>query len=137
MHKTPDEIKTGVEFCTAKVVSGNLKTCDLDCPYRVEGAWCRNALAHDTLAYIQQLERERIMLMNTVSKMCGKTPRWISVEERLPEGICIAVNDMGSMIIGYIGEDKRSDTGYSCEDERFYMPSVTHWMPLPEPPEED
>ena len=59
MHKTPDEIKTGVEFCTAKVVSGNLKTCDLDCPYRVEGAWCRNALAHDTLAYIQQLERER------------------------------------------------------------------------------
>lgn len=57
--KTPDEIKTGVEFCTTKVVSGNLKTCDLDCPYRVEGVWCRNALAHDTLKYIQRLEAER------------------------------------------------------------------------------
>lgn len=54
--KTPDEIKTGVEFCTTKVVSGNLKTCDLDCPYRVEGVWCRNALAHDTLEYIERLE---------------------------------------------------------------------------------
>lgn len=54
--KTPDEIKTGVEFCTTKVISGNLKTCDLDCPYRVEGVWCRNALAHDTLEYIERLE---------------------------------------------------------------------------------
>ena len=54
--KTPDEIKTGVEFCTTKVISSNLKTCDLDCPYRVEGVWCRNALAHDTLEYIERLE---------------------------------------------------------------------------------
>lgn len=122
MKKTPDEIKKGMECCQC------LASCD-ECPYQVyvygsfgcDECGCENDLLPDALAYIQQLE--------------AKVPRWISVEEMLPEGICIAVNDMGSMIIGYIGEDKGSDTGYSCEDERFYMPSVTHWMPLPEPPE--
>lgn len=112
--KTPDEIKKGLKSCAHDL------NCN-PCPYK--GFRCTSLLMQDAAEALQQLE--------------AKVPRWISVEERLPEGICIAVNDMGSMIIGYIGEDKRSDTGYSCEDERFYMPSVTHWMPLPEPPVEE
>ena len=110
--KTPEEIKRGLERCATD-------NCD-NCPYVINWV-CSYELKSDSLAYIQQLE--------------AKVPKWISVEERLPEGICIAVNDMGSMIIGYIGEEKGSETGYSCEDEQYYMPSVTHWMPLPEPPE--
>lgn len=140
MHKTPDEIKTGVEFCTTKVISGNLKTCDLDCPYRVEGVWCRNALSHDTLSYIQQLEQERIMLMDTVSKMCGKTQRWISVEERLPEE--------GKFVLLQYAKNAQNPTLHArntmavgrYEYGMFLVEGcsvrVTHWMPLPEPPVE-
>ena len=119
--KTPDEIKKGLECCANEE---SCKGCPYDYVFYDDGSVesrCHNK-NRDALALIQQLE--------------AQVPKWISVEERLPEGICIAVNDMGSMIIGYIGEDKRSDTGYSCEDEQFYMPSVTHWMPLPEPPVE-
>lgn len=101
--KKPDEIKKGLECCTTKAESGKLKTCDLDCPYHVEGLWCRNALAYDTLAYIQQLEQmlhESLArnapcmeaaygLAEKVGKLEAKVPRWISVEERLPEAFVL------------------------------------------------
>lgn len=122
MHKTPDEIKTGGEFCTAKVVSGNLKTCDLDCPYRVEGVWCRNALAHDTLEYIQQLE--------------AKVPRWISVEDDKPkeyENVNVYVaGDDGCRYTSTGFYDGKHWRGYG---NRFDV--VTHWAKLPKPPEEE
>lgn len=61
--------------------------------------------------------------------------RWIPVEERLPEeGIEVLVSvDENSDDCGYHvclyrgGEYVRSESGYIF--------GVTHWMPLPEPPE--
>ena len=121
MHKTPDEIKTGVEFCTAKVVSGNLKTCDLDCPYRVEGAWCRNALAHDTLAYIQQLQ--------------AKVPKWISVEERLPEEGKFALLQYAKNAQNPTLHARNTMAVGRYEYGMFLVEGcsvkITHWMPLP------
>lgn len=67
-------------------------------------------------------------------------PRWISVEERLPDGVCLAVNGCGAMLVGYIEYDKYSvETRYSCEDHDTGVGvlDITHWMPLPEPPKED
>lgn len=63
-------------------------------------------------------------------------PRWIPVEERLPEeGIEVLVSvDENSDDCGYHvclyrgGEYVRSESGYIF--------GVTHWMPLPEPPDE-
>lgn len=73
-------------------------------------------------------------------------PKWVSVEDRLPEndnpvlcwylsgdgnyyhtvGICLRFN------FGYIWdvEIDANDCGYGCK-------KVTHWMPLPEPPKEE
>lgn len=119
--KTPDEIKTGIEFCTTKVVSGNLKTCDLDCPYRVEGVWCRNALAHDTLAYIQQLE--------------AKAPKWISVKDKMPptgNAVLVAVHNQ-KMAWNCVEVDVWDGRWLENADSEWHI--VTHWMPLPEPPE--
>ena len=139
--KTPDEIKTGVEFCTPKVVSGNLKTCDLDCPYRVEGVWCRNALAHDTLEYIERLET--------------KVPKWISVKDQVPSGedpVLILVKETE-----HYGLNKEKRKVYYCQylaywdGEEWFTTwcngcrkisdtanepyaddyEVTHWMPMP------
>lgn len=60
--------------------------------------------------------------------------RWIPVEERLPERP-EANNTYACLIVlgGYV------TLGYFCHDGRFYRAScpvaVTHWMPLPQPPE--
>ena len=115
--KTPEEIKKGLECCIEN------KGC-IDCPYRGD---C-NELEGDALAYIQQIEQERIMLMDTVSKMCGKTPRWISVNEQLPKEfatVLIMRDDIKQACVGWlIGGHWSVPKGVR----------VTHWMPLPEPP---
>lgn len=59
--------------------------------------------------------------------------RWIPVSERLPEmykSVIIHCKD------GYITSCQRT---ICSEQVRFNFPfnDVTHWMPLPEPPEED
>ena len=59
--------------------------------------------------------------------------RWIPVTERLPEeGMDVLVWWYGSHLrIGrYNGRDKSFVVG------RYYAPDVTHWRPLPKPPEE-
>ena len=73
-------------------------------------------MEEDALAYIQQLE--------------AKVPRWISVKESLPEkhrrvlGVCC----MGVFEMYYDGKYWRID--------EMPFDTVTHWMPIPEPPVE-
>lgn len=52
-------------------------------------------------------------------------PHWIPVTERLPEvGVVLAFNSEGFFRV------------YEAEGLSRYPPgNVTHWMPLPEPPE--
>ena len=70
-------------------------------------------------------------------------PRWISVEERLPEddanvlvyaignneNSCIAMTSYTHNLHGFHIEGWRSPWQYF-----FYEHTITHWMPLPEPP---
>lgn len=37
-------------------------------------------------------------------------------------------------LIGWIGRDESSKTGYVCESEGEILYDVTHWMDKPEPP---
>ena len=113
--KTPDEIKKGVEYLSIKDITKKLEAWHDGIAYD----YAEDAAA-DALAYIQQLE--------------AQVPKWISVEERLPEYgrylviiqtecgmgkvITATYNDMGWWTYGNSGE-------------------LTHWMPLPEPPKED
>lgn len=57
--KTPDEIKKGLECCSPKYESQHWVTCNSECPFRNEGAYCRNVLHACIKRYIQQLECER------------------------------------------------------------------------------
>jgi hypothetical protein len=54
--------------------------------------------------------------------------KWISVEDRLPEESCIVLvyhKGLGVMVSFY---DKKINWG-------ILRASITHWMPLPDPPE--
>ncbi len=64
-------------------------------------------------------------------------PEWISVEERLPEQNiqCLIWTDKGWCGFGscgiYDGEAEWDTESYWVEEDGL----VTHWMPLPEPPD--
>lgn len=66
-------------------------------------------------------------------------PKWISVKERLPKAdeVCIAVNRDGDIMIGHI--HKVINGSCMCDDinSSEWIIKVTHWMPMPEMPEED
>lgn len=68
-----------------------------------------------------------------------KVPRWISVEDRLPE----AWKDEDGVLVNYMiyTQEFGADIGnYHAKDKRWLCMAipctVTHWMPLPEAPEE-
>jgi hypothetical protein len=72
----------------------------------------------------------------------GSMSEWISVKDRLPEAyklvLCCAVGKLDTTY-GYIEEDKT----WTCNDEPEdsltkidHISFITHWMPLPKPPEE-
>jgi len=66
---------------------------------------------------------------------------WISVEDRLPDtdigdknyGDVIVIGYNGVSVIPTIFEEGRTIQQWS----RFKDYNITHWMPLPEPPEEE
>ena len=60
-------------------------------------------------------------------------PEWISVKDRLPQNF--------STVIGYEPGSRIGEVNYEnkkfewADDEKVSF--VTHWMPLPQPPEEE
>lgn len=81
---------------------------------------CKNALMLGALAYIQQLEEQ--------------VPRWVSVEERLPErtGKYIVCTTKRSV---YCTRFKVHSRG--GDFQRDINTHIAHWMPMPEAPKED
>ena len=134
--KTPDEIKKGLECCAASSEDCTMNTA---CPYHggESGMLCMTVMSADALAYIQQLE--------------AKVPKWIGVEERLPSGfdyfddgtaepaeyIVKVKNAEVATIAMFDGKEWIPAQYNGITEDRWFASSVTHWMPLPEPPEEE
>jgi len=145
--KTPEEIKQGLECC---LVEDEDQCVCAPCPYAKNGnstLTCDVEMGRDAVAYIRRLEQ--------------RVPRWISVEEKLPEGedpVLILVKETE-----HYGLNKEKSKVYYCQylaywdDEEWYTTwcngcrkisdtanepnaddyEVTYWMPLPEPPKEE
>lgn len=100
-------------------------------------------LLADALAYIQQLEQDNAQKDECIRELEQLVPRWISVEERLPEtqwSVIIALKRDGGGIRIAIGSRAH------WTPHRYYIDGgtcaidadrVTHWMPLPAPPEDE
>ena len=142
--RTPEEIKKRLECC-------NTYNDCLNCPYdKVDGSWActveRNA---DAIAYIKQLEddrKERDILADAYQELESNQPKWISVEERLPDDdvnvLVYAIGNHESSIIAMTSYTHRMH-GYNIEGCRspwqyfFHEYKITYWMPLPDAPKED
>jgi hypothetical protein len=61
--------------------------------------------------------------------------RWIAVSERLPEaGETVLVSEYGDLLLAWLNFSTEAGTAYFSAAGRSNF-EVTHWMPLPEPPE--
>ena len=138
--KSHDEIKKGLE-CHARPCG-----CDMACPYVEE---CREdegcPMSKDALGYISQLESQNRCFKEIKEScerrmidMAQRMPRWISVEERLPEVnedvvLIMPVDDGHCIRIGW----RTKGGNWWAAGQGIPPITVTHWMPLPEPPKEE
>jgi len=133
--RTPEEIKKGLADSIEKA------GWDIDCGGASDLLWSlekANESMIDALALIQQLENHIGELTEMVQQLESAQPKWISVEERLPEeNFEVLMLFKHNMAVGwYSGEDD----WYSNTDDGFYAScdgTPSHWMPLPEAPKEE
>nr|DAI28100.1 MAG TPA: Protein of unknown function (DUF551) [Caudoviricetes sp.] len=135
--RTPEEIKKGLEICRGKC-TGNKPHC----PYDKYVNGCEDALNRDALAYIQQLEARMEAFadeaLTYIQQLEAQQPRWISVGERLPEDdgyfLCNRNDGSPDVVCMYYGDGDF----LTPEPELNNISNViTHWMPLPQSPEEE
>ena len=93
---------------------------------------CQENLLAKAAEAIERLTAENAALRE-------KVPQWISVEDRLPEDW----KDEDGVLVNYMiyTQEFGADIGnYHAKDKRWLCMAipctVTHWMPLPEVPEE-
>ena len=130
--KTPEEIKKRL----ACAIDGCMEPgmC-VRCPYNIEA---------DVMLHVSEMAKDALALIEHLE---AKVPKWISVEERLPEhGTDVLVlTAPGTLSLGqncvvaeYI-HPRMEKSGvfinfYAGYDDKNIL-AVTHWMPLPEPPD--
>ena len=103
-----------------------------DCAMHEDKQRCQENLLAKAAEAIERLTAENAALRE-------KVPQWISVEDRMPE----AWKDEDGVLVNYMiyTPEFGADIGnYHAMDKRWLCMAipftVTHWMPLPEAPEE-
>jgi len=108
--------------------------------YRMISAEALNAVAYaieELQNNVKDLQSEIDMDNDILRELDNARPRWISVEERLPEksGHYLAVMN-GKTGEAYYGHESHIWLD-PCEEWENWTRFVTHWMPLPQPPKEE
>ena len=115
--RTPEEIKSELRWAVFTCGSINCEDCEYYesiCSHTTD-----ERLAPDALALIERLESERDAALS-------KVPKWISVEDRLP--------DHNQRVLAYRAESRDTFEEFRMCCGWAIKGKITHWMPLPEPP---
>lgn len=99
------------------------------------GVWCRACEHRDDMDFIEDAPT-----IDAQPVKRGEMSEWIRCSERMPEAnedVLVVINpgDYQSIHIGYM----YNEGDWMIDGEFWYEegdPSITHWMPLPEPPKE-
>ena len=120
------------EDLAGKVNLTEWSSCDVDAVGLAAADQLENQSAH--IAALQQ----------EIEKLRRQVPRWIPVEERLPE---LQSWGASEVVLGLIKSENVPSLNklnnltlcVYCDNGIWSMPgryvAITHWMPLPEPPE--
>lgn len=106
-------------------------SCSAKCPAFSAGLDCREEMHKEVLALLERLTAENAALRE-------KVPQWNSVEDGPPidclSKYFVAFRDAVGPIVDtarYFPSD-----GWTCDNWDVPQKLITHWMPLPEAPEE-
>ncbi len=123
---TYEEIIQALRVCSRRT---DAQTC-AKCPL-FDSEDCMGDMMVGAADLIERLTAENAALRE-------KVPQWISVEDRLPidrlSKYLVAFRDAGGSIVDmarYFPSD-----GWTCDNWEVPQNLITHWMPLPEAPEE-
>lgn len=127
-----EDLKVSLDFC-ASDDDGKCDYC-----YYGERSWCQRDLARDALEQIENLEAIIKDKEKSLCELEAKVPKWVSVKDALPEHV------QGNYLILLGGEIYAAKWEYDEWNEKYafridcqIVPNVTHWMKVPEPPEEE
>ena len=129
-----------------------MKDQDLVNALREHAEWARAnewetpiTLCDDLAEAADRLENQNahiVALQQEIEKLRAQLPRWIPVEERLPEyGVRVLATDMyeGDDYTGIRTREEYPDDADGCwiGEHGWWYPidDATHWMPLPKVPE--
>lgn len=98
----------------------------------------------EPLEWVEYKQVRFVEANKTIGKDINVLPKWIPVEERLPEDDVIVLVTVSSFC-GYITFSNAIELGNLCSDGSWFIegypdwddPEVTAWMPLPEPYRKD
>lgn len=126
MNLKPEELVKALRYCSNDYPC---KTCPVE--LQKDESTCIGVLFKHC---IDQIERDQ----KELAALREKLPKWISVKERLPidrlKKYLVAFRDAGGSIVDmarYFPSD-----GWTCDNWDVPQALITHWMPLPEAPEE-
>ena len=120
--------RLGVEDCKTWRVHGYVQQLE-------ERIVHLESLNQQNLSVITMQERTRARMQEQISEFESRVPRWISVEERLPEdNETVMLFYSATKFVGMGCLDYDFMEWYGMDGNRIARPDC--WMPLPEPPKE-
>jgi hypothetical protein len=83
-------------------------------------------------------EKEANEALKKFQATVARMPRWISVEEQLPEyGERVLVFGGFTRYVAYYDKNRYGGESWHKLNSKSHYCNPTHWMPLPEPPKEE
>ena len=134
-----------VKLLRSQVDANNEEKCDL-CPYEEDYPPCVSCMNFTLWRAANAIEEQSIVLESYRNRMRAGND-WIPVTERPPETRSSILGQKSSKVIvafQFDDETQGTDTAHTLNgnwvfEDRITVVNrtVTHWMPLPEPPKEE